>query len=318
MASSAITNSKVRISALCRRVCKFIALIPQWDFLNFLAEKARKFPSFQLLLEHEAVDLIRNGERVVGVKVKSPDGVTEIRADLVFACDGRHSTIRSSAGLKVRELGVPIDVLWFRISRKTDDPEELLGNVNYGRALILINRGDYFQAGLIIRKGSFEQLKRAGIPSFQNEIRRIAPYLGNRSAEIQDWDQVKLLSVQINRLERWYQPGLLCIGDAAHAMSPAGGVGINLAIQDSVATANLLTTALCEGDITEPVLARVQRRREFPARVTQALQVAAHNGLEKVFENTGPVQAPVAIKARYAAARCVAAAGSGDRDRYPP
>jgi 2-polyprenyl-6-methoxyphenol hydroxylase-like FAD-dependent oxidoreductase len=247
-------------------------------------------------MQHEATGLIRNSERVVGVEVKAPEGMIEIRANLVIACDGRHSTIRKAAGLKVRELGVPIDVLWFRISRSQGDPEQLLGNVNYGRALILINRGDYFQAGLIIRKGSFEDLKRAGIPSFQNEIRRIAPYLGDRSPEIQDWEQVKLLSVRINRLRRWYQPGLLCIGDAAHAMSPVGGVGINLAIQDSVATANLLTTALCQRQIPERALARVQRRREFPTRVTQALQVAAHKRLEEVFKNSGPLQAPWQLK----------------------
>ncbi|MFL6447153.1 MAG: FAD-dependent oxidoreductase [Bryobacteraceae bacterium] len=276
--------------------CKFIALMPQWDFLNFLADKARRFRSFQLLMEHEATDLVSQGGQVVGVKVRTGDGTEEIRADLVIACDGRHSKMRAAAGLKVRELGVPIDVLWFRISRHGNDPEQLLGNVNYGRALVLINRGDYFQAGLIIHKGSFEDVKRAGLPSFQNEIRRIAPYLGDRPKEIQDWDQVKLLSVQINRLERWYRPGLLCIGDAAHAMSPAGGVGINLAIQDAVATANLLAEPLRQGRVAQRTVARVQCRREFPTRVTQTLQVNAHKGFEKVFKSSGALKAPWQLK----------------------
>ncbi len=275
-----------------RTRCKFIALIPQWDFLNFLASKAQRLSGFELLMEHEATDLVRSGERVTGVEVRSPEGPVQIRADLVVACDGRRSKMRQSAGFQVREFGVPIDVLWFRLSRDPSDPEQLLGNVNYGSALIMINRGDYFQAGLIIRKGSFDDLKRSGIVPFQNHIRRIAPYLGDRTTEIQSWDQVSLLSVQINRLERWYRPGFLCIGDAAHAMSPAGGVGINLAIQDSVAAANLLAIPLREGAVSEPVLQKVQRRREFPARVTQALQVNAHKGLQSVFRSQGPMQAP--------------------------
>jgi 2-polyprenyl-6-methoxyphenol hydroxylase-like FAD-dependent oxidoreductase len=182
-------------------------------------------------------------------------------------------------------------VLWFRISRHTQDPEQLLGNVNYGSALILINRGDYFQAGLIIHKGSFEEMKRAGLPAFQERIQKIAPYLGDRPREIQGWDQVKLLSVQINRLNTWHRPGLLCIGDAAHAMSPAGGVGINLAIQDAIAAANLLTIPLQDGKVSECRLARVQRRREFPVRVMQALQVNAHRGFERAFRSSGPLKA---------------------------
>jgi len=279
-----------------RTRCRFVALMPQWDFLNFLAEKARQFPCFQLLMKHEATDLAMDTGRVVGVKATSPEGVNEIRADLVIACDGRHSRMREAAGFTVHEMGVPIDVLWFRMSRNETDPDELLGNANYGRALVLINRGDYFQAGLIIRKGSFDELKRAGLASFQNELRRIAPYLGDRPAEIQDWEQVKLLSVQINRLLRWHRPGLLCIGDAAHAMSPVGGVGINLAIQDAVATANLLTEPLRQGAVTERVLSRVQCRREFPARVTQRVQVLAHRGLEAVFKTPGEFKAPWQLK----------------------
>jgi 2-polyprenyl-6-methoxyphenol hydroxylase-like FAD-dependent oxidoreductase len=196
----------------------------------------------------------------------------------------------------VIERGVPIDVLWFRISRTTNDPEQLLGNFNYGHALVLINRGDYFQAGLLIRKDSFEQMKAQGLESFRETIRKIAPYLGDRVEELKDWDQIKLLSVQINRLRRWYRPGLLCIGDAAHAMSPAGGVGINLAIQDAVATANLLADPLLEGSVTESTLAQVQQRREFPTVVTQQLQVFAHKGLAAIFNNTGPAHAPWQLK----------------------
>jgi 2-polyprenyl-6-methoxyphenol hydroxylase-like FAD-dependent oxidoreductase len=204
--------------------------------------------------------------------------------------------MRRAAGLEVRETGVPIDVLWFRISRREGDPDQVLGNVNYGRALILINRGDYFQAGMIIRKGSFDEVQRAGMSVFREKIALIAPYLRDRVGELQSWDQIKLLTVQINRLRKWYLPGLLCIGDAAHAMSPAGGVGINLAIQDAVATANLLSEALGERRVTERALARVQQRREFPTRVTQWVQVKAHQALARVFETSGPLKAPWQLK----------------------
>jgi len=272
-------------------------LMPQWDFLSFLSNRAQRFPGFQLLMEYEGVNLIREGARIVGVEVRSREGPVQIQADLVVACDGRHSTMRQAAGLAVQEFGVPIDVLWFHISRRAGDPEQVLGNINYGKALVLINRGDYFQAGLIIRKGSFEETKREGLDPFRETIARIAPYLGSRVNELQSWDQVKLLTVQINRLRRWHLPGLLLIGDAAHAMSPAGGVGINLAIQDAVATANLLAEPLREGRVTEALLAQVQQRREFPTRVTQALQVNAHKMFARVFETSGPMQAPWQLKA---------------------
>ncbi len=277
--------------------CKFVALMPQWDFLDFLTAQAKKFKTFELLMEHEATDLVRENGRVHGVSVQTPQGTREIRADLVVACDGRHSDMRQAAELPLREFGVPIDVLWFRITRRPGDPEQLLGNVNYGHVLILINRGEYFQAGLLIRKGSFNELKADGLDAFRSRITRIAPYLSEHVQELQDWDQIKLLTVQLNRLERWYRPGLLCIGDAAHAMSPAGGVGINLAIQDAVATANLLSDALLEGRVGEESLAQVQRRREFPTVVTQALQANAHKLLNLVFKNPGPVSAPWQLKA---------------------
>jgi 2-polyprenyl-6-methoxyphenol hydroxylase-like FAD-dependent oxidoreductase len=276
--------------------CKFIALMPQWDFLNFLSGAARKYPHFDLRLEHEAADLIRDRGRIRGVVARTPEGNMEIGADLVVGCDGRHSVVRKAAGLEVREFGVPIDVLWFRVSRHPDDPDQVLGNINYGRPLILINRSDYFQAGLIIPKGSFDEVRQRGMEEFRNTIRRIAPFLEDRVDELKDWEQVKLLAVQINRLNRWYRPGLLCIGDAAHAMSPAGGVGINLAIQDAVAAANLLTRPLLEKRLTEKALDAVQKRREFPARFTQAMQINAHKLFAKIFESQGPIQAPWQLK----------------------
>ena len=276
---------------------KFVALMPQWDFLNFLSSHANWFPSFQLLMQHEATGVVRDAERVTGVEVKTESGQVRVRADLVVACDGRHSVMRSSAGLQVVEHGVPIDVLWFRISRKPDDPAQVLGNVNYGKALILINRSDYFQAGLIIAKGSFDEIKAKGLEALRTGVLQIAPYLGDRVNELHDWEQIKILTVQINRLRQWYRPGLLCIGDAAHAMSPAGGVGINLAIQDAVAAANRLTQPLLDRHVSEADLAAVQRRREFPTRATQAIQLAAHRGFARVFENAGPISAPWPVKA---------------------
>ncbi len=272
--------------------CKFVALMPQWDFLDFLSGQARRFAGFHLRMQHEAVELVRDGNQIVGVQAQTPDGPLQIRSDLVIGCDGRHSTTRKSAAFEVIERGVPIDVLWFHLSRHTNDPEQVLGNLNYGKALVLINRGDYFQAGLLIRKGSFAEVRNRGLDGFRHAIRQVAPYLGDRVDELKDWDQIKLLTVQINRLRQWYRPGLLCIGDAAHAMSPAGGVGINLAIQDAVATANLLADPLRQKCITEDLLAGVQRRREFPTRVTQQLQVFAHKGMEKIFENPGPAIVP--------------------------
>jgi 2-polyprenyl-6-methoxyphenol hydroxylase-like FAD-dependent oxidoreductase len=264
--------------------------------LNFLSERAKRFVGFELRMQHEATRLIRADHRIVGVEAQSPAGPVHIEADLVVACDGRHSRIRQSAGLPVQEFGVPIDVLWFRISRQSHDPEQVLGNINYGKALILINRGDYFQAGLIIRKDTLEQIKAKGLDAFRQDIAQIAPYLCDRVGEIEDWDQIKLLTVQINRLRRWHLPGLLCIGDAAHAMSPAGGVGINLAIQDAVAAANILAVPLCAGQVTDSILNRVQQRREFPTQVTQFLQVNAHKALNAAFKAEGPIQAPWQLK----------------------
>ena len=276
--------------------CKFVALMPQWDFLNFLSSEARKFPNFDLRMGYEATGLLRDASRITGVEAQTPEGPVQIQADLVVRCDGRHSTVRRAAGLEVLETGVPIDVLWFRISRHADDPDDLFGIVNYGRALVLINRGGYFQAGLIIRKDSFPQIKECGLNAFRETLAKLAPYLRGRAGEVESWEQIKLLTVQINRLQTWYRSGLLCIGDAAHAMSPAGGVGINLAVQDAVATANLLAGPLREGRVTHSQLRAVQQRREFPTRFTQFFQLKAHQGLVRTFSNPGPIEAPRLLK----------------------
>ncbi len=300
-----LTSAEVRVGESVFRAadfshlptrCKFIALMPQWDFLNFLSDRAKRFRSFQLRMRCEGVNLIHRAARIAGVEARSEDGPVQIEADLVIACDGRHSTIRQAAGLEVQEFGVPIDVLWFQIPRKTSEPEYLLGTLNYGKGFILIPRGDYFQAGLIIRKGSFEKMKMDGIEAFRRGIAQLAPFLEQRIQELRTWDQIKLLTVQINRLQKWYLPGLLCIGDAAHAMSPAWGVGINLAVQDAIATANIVAEPLRQGRATETVLARLQERREFPTRVTQMLQVNAHKMFEKVFQTSGPMKAPWQLK----------------------
>jgi 2-polyprenyl-6-methoxyphenol hydroxylase-like FAD-dependent oxidoreductase len=277
--------------------CKFVVLMPQWDFLNFLSSHAKLFPSFQLLMRHEAADLMTDGKRIVGVVARNDGREVEVRADLVVGCDGRHSVVRRAAGLETIEHGVPIDVLWFRMSRREGDPAQVLGNVNYGKALILIDRSDYFQAGLIIAKGTYDIIRARGIEAFRAGILEVAPWLGERVDELHDWEQIKILTVQINRLRRWYRSGLLCIGDAAHAMSPAGGVGINLAIQDAVAAANILAGPLRKMRLSEADLAAVQRRREFPTRVTQAVQVVAHRGIARVFETPGPIHAPWQLKA---------------------
>ncbi len=257
--------------------CKFIAMTPQWDFLNFLAAQAKRYPAFRLLMNTEAIDLIKEGGRVVGVSAKTEHGELNVYADLVVGADGRSSILRERAGMEIEDFGAPIDVLWFRVAKTAADAEPALGRIRNGKMLVTIDRGDYYQCGSIIRKGSIEEIKRRGMEAFREEIAGVAPFLRDAVSEIDDWDKVKLLTVQVNRLRQWYRPGLLFIGDAAHAMSPAGGVGINLAIQDAVATANLLADKLRRGNCETDDLRRVQRRREWPARITQTIQVFIHN-----------------------------------------
>jgi 2-polyprenyl-6-methoxyphenol hydroxylase-like FAD-dependent oxidoreductase len=256
--------------------CKFIAFMPQWDFLNFLFRHAKEYPSFQLLMQHEVVDLTFDRQRVAGVRARTPEGELEIRADLVIGADGRHSIVQACAGLELQEFGAPIDVLWMRIAKKRDDPQQSLGFFQYGKLLVLLDRGDYWQCGFVIPKGGFDEIKMRGLEQFQNDIVNFAGFLRDRVAELDDWSKIKLLTVQINRLRDWCRDGLLCIGDSAHAMSPAGGVGINLAIQDAVATANLLAGKLRTGPVSVDDLRKVQARRECPTRLIQAMQVFIH------------------------------------------
>jgi 2-polyprenyl-6-methoxyphenol hydroxylase-like FAD-dependent oxidoreductase len=253
--------------------CKFLAFMPQWDFLDFLAACGKRYPAFHLWMRAEAVGLIEEGGRVVGVEVVTPEGKRDVRADLVVGADGRHSTVRERAALPVREFGAPMDVLWFGISRTPSDPAASMGRLDPGRIFVLINRDRYWQCGYVIPKGTLESLRAAGIEAFRESVAQAAPWARDRVGEIRSWDDVKLLTVQVDRLTRWYRPGLLCVGDAAHAMSPVGGVGINLALQDAVAAANLLSAPLAEGRLGVSDLAKVQKRREWPTRATQWFQL---------------------------------------------
>jgi 2-polyprenyl-6-methoxyphenol hydroxylase-like FAD-dependent oxidoreductase len=253
--------------------CGFIAFIPQWDFLDFLADQGKRYPTFKLMMQAEVDDLLWEGDRVAGLKAKLPDRTLEISAGLVVGADGRHSKVRDLAGLEVEDLGAPMDVLWLRLSKRPGDGSQTLGRIQAGRLFVMLDRGDYWQCAFAIPKGGFEALRAKGIEAFRNEIVALNPALADRVKEIASWDDVKLLTVRVDRLKRWYRPGLLCIGDAAHAMSPVGGVGINLAVQDAVAAANILSEPLRNGPVAEKVLAKVQRRREWPTKMTQAVQV---------------------------------------------
>jgi 2-polyprenyl-6-methoxyphenol hydroxylase-like FAD-dependent oxidoreductase len=275
---------------------KFIALMPQWDFLNFLSGEAARYPNFALKMGWEATDLLQQDGVTTGVRANTPDGVREIPAGLTVGCDGRHAISRVAANLPLVEEGVPIDVLWFRIARQASDPENALGYVNFGRLVILINRGDYFQVGYLIAKGDFPRIQEKGLSPFQRGLEQIVPFLKDRTAELGSWDQIKLLTVQVNHLERWSSPGLLCIGDAAHAMSPVGGIGINIALQDAVATAKLLTGALRNGGITPQHLREVQHHRERVVHNTQRVQIFAHRILNRILHDPGMVKPPILLR----------------------
>ncbi|MCW0234403.1 MAG: FAD-dependent oxidoreductase [Ferrovibrio sp.] len=290
--------------------CKFVAFMPQWDFLDFLQRQAACYPAFDLRMQTKATGLLRSQNaaspgRVSGVAYRTADGSKgELTADLVVACDGRDSTLRHQSGLPVVDLGAPLDVLWFRLPRMANDPHDLLGRIDRGQALVLIDRGDYWQCAYLIPKGGLAGLQARGLPSLRAAIAHIAPFAGARlEAALPDWDALKLLSVQVNRLHRWHAPGLLCIGDAAHAMSPVGGVGINLAIQDAVATANILYPALLQAQdqgvpIIDAMLEEVQARREKPTRLLQAFQLRVQDFLySRVFAaGAAPVRAPVLLR----------------------
>jgi 2-polyprenyl-6-methoxyphenol hydroxylase-like FAD-dependent oxidoreductase len=273
--------------------CKFLALMPQWDFLNFLVEQGRRYPGFHVEMQTEATDLIEENARIVGVRVTTPQGPREIRADLIVGADGRHSVIRARAALPVVNLGAPMDVMWMRLSRRPTDPGQAFGYVDRGKILVLLNREDYWQAAFVIPKGAAGEIRQRGLPAFRDEIAALVPFLRDRVEELRDWKDVSLLTVAVDRLTRWHRPGLLCIGDAAHAMSPIGGVGINLAIQDAVAAANILAPVFRQGTPGDRDLQAVQNRRTFPTRATQRLQLIIQNNvIRRVLASTKPLTLP--------------------------
>src|SRR5580658_947812 len=259
--------------------CKFVALMPQWDFLDFIKEQARRYSGFHLMMQAEVIDLVEENGFIAGVRAKTKSGPLEVRAPLTIGADGRHSIVRERAGLKVIDLGAPMDVLWMRLSRRPTDPPQTLGHFDRGRILFLINREDYWQCAFVIPKGTADEIRLRGRKAFHREIAELEPFLKDRVEELRDWKQVSLLTVRVDRLARWFRPGLLCIGDAAHAMSPIGGVGINLAIQDAVAAANILGPKLRQDNVTECDLQAVQRRRNFPTRATQRFQILIQNNV---------------------------------------
>ncbi|MBN9147733.1 MULTISPECIES: FAD-dependent oxidoreductase [unclassified Nitrobacter] len=289
-------KTRLRIADVGRTGAKhpFIAFMPQWDFLNFLRDKGRRLPNLRIMMNTEAVGLIHDGDRVAGVRADA-GGALDIRADLTVACDGRHSIIRRSAGLEVEEIGAPMDVLWFRIG-KSAETESVFARIEAGRMMVMLDRGTYWQCAYVIVKGHYDEIKARGIEALRSDLVTLAPSLRSNIADVKNWDDVKLLTVAVNRLKRWTRPGLLCIGDAAHAMSPVGGVGVNIAVQDAVAAANLLAEKLAsDGAVSEDDLAAVQRRREFPMRMTQGMQVIVQNNIVNAALNpgSGPFKPPL-------------------------
>jgi 2-polyprenyl-6-methoxyphenol hydroxylase-like FAD-dependent oxidoreductase len=277
-------GASIRIADLSRLKVNypFIAFMPQWDFLNFLRESGKRFSALKVLMNAEATDLIWSGGAVVGVQAVTPDGPVEIRADLTIGCDGRHSMVRQRADLEVEEIGAPMDVLWFRSGKPAGETESVFARIEAGKMMVTFDRGDYWQCAYVIAKGQYDAVKARGLDAFRDDVISMAPILKSGISDVKTWDDVKLLTVAINRLKRWTRAGLLCIGDAAHAMSPVGGVGVNLAVQDAVATANLLAAKLANGCPDENELDAVRRRREFPTRITQTMQVVAQNNIISV------------------------------------
>ncbi|MFZ0500626.1 MAG: FAD-dependent oxidoreductase [Steroidobacteraceae bacterium] len=259
--------------------CKYIALMPQWDLLDFLARQGARYETFDLHMQAEATDLIEEQGRIVGVRARTPRGELTVQADLVVGCDGRHSTLRAKAGLKSDDFGAPMDVLWFRVSRQQSDAAETFGHIDAGAMLVMLDRGDYWQCAYVIPKGGFERVRSEGIEAFRKRVCALSPFLVGRMAELSSFDDVKLLTVTVDLLRQWWRPGLLLIGDAAHAMSPVGGVGINIAVQDAVAAANRLAAPLRAGQLKAADLQAIQQRRIWPARMTQHMQLLMQNRL---------------------------------------
>jgi 2-polyprenyl-6-methoxyphenol hydroxylase-like FAD-dependent oxidoreductase len=271
--------------------------MPQWDFLDFIKDEAERYSTFHLMMEAEVTDLLETGNTIVGVRAWTPQGELDIRSTLVVGCDGRKSIVRERAGLQVESLGAPIDVLWFRLSRQPTDPGQVMGRFVTGKILVMLNRDSYWQCAFVIPKGIFAEIKRRGIEAFRADIVSIAPFLHDRVSELTDWEALKLLTVLVDRLRKWYRPGLLCIGDAAHAMSPVGGVGINLAIQDAVATANILARPLAQNYVSLSHLQKVQWRRELPTRLTQWAQVQIQNRvLSATLTTRGQIRPPAIMR----------------------
>jgi 2-polyprenyl-6-methoxyphenol hydroxylase-like FAD-dependent oxidoreductase len=293
-------EASIRMADLSRLNVKypFIAFMPQWDFLNFLRESGKRFASLKVLMNADATDLVWSGDTVVGVQADTPEGPVEIRADLTIGCDGRHSIVRERARLEVEEIGAPMDVLWFRAGKRADESESVFGRIEAGKMMVTFDRGDYWQCAYVIDKGQYDAVRARGLDAFLADVVSMAPILKSGVSDVKTWDDVKLLTVAINRLKRWTRPGLLCIGDAAHAMSPVGGVGVNLAVQDAVATANLLAAKLAAGCPAESELDTVRRRREFPVRMTQAMQVVVQNNIISVALKPGdrPFKVPVFVR----------------------
>ena len=277
--------------------CRYVAFMPQWDFLNFLAEMGNCYPGFQVRMNAEVMDLIEDERGIIGLRAETPNGPIEVHAALVVGADGRHSVVRSNAGLSVEEFGAPMDVLWFRLSRRPTDSSDPMGRFDAGRVFIMLYRGDYWQCGFVIAKGTLSEIRARGLSAFRDSVVKLAPFVADRVHELQDWESIKLLTVQVDRLRQWYRAGLLCIGDAAHAMSPVGGVGINLAIQDAVATANLLAAPLRENCLTTGHLRLVQKRRDWPTKVTQKIQLIAQNRvIKRVLASSKPLSPPFAFR----------------------
>ncbi len=278
-----------------RTRCRFMALMPQWDFLNFLAEQGSRYPTFRVRMQAEVTGLIEENDRIIGTRSSAPGGPIEVRADLVVGADGRNSLVRECSGLSVENVGASMDSLQVRLSKHEDDPKLFLYS-DHGKTLVTIDRGDYWHCGFAVPKGTGEKMRAKGINDFRASIVEVAPFLRDRVTELRDWNDVKLLTVKADRLRKWYRPGLLCIGDAAHAMSPIGGVGINLAIQDAVAAANILAEPLRRGAVSVNHLAKIQRRRSFPTRLTQRMQAIIQKQVWRGLNKPQPARPPWALR----------------------